>query len=318
MRKCAFAPTMAVRGPGDQVAAFAPGGGAAAVVAAFGGSSRPTQQRRNSGARLTTAPRLDRYRGLRQSERGQTSKEIAVTIGVVVVLVLALTGGYTLLRNGGGTGPSTAQSSATATPVSDAQFAALADTAASQSVLRLSDLPSGWTSEPHSTSPDSKSKLPERCQLLSDDQLPNAVVNKDSDDFKAGALIVSSGVAVYRTAELASNTAQLYIAVALDCKDAMAAAMRTDLADTMSGANTSFSESQSSVPSARVFRATATGQIRGKPTIIRVDLGFVVGGRIISGVTTATVNDDPAAPKIDDLLALLLKRATDADATLPR
>jgi hypothetical protein len=209
------------------------------------------------------------------------------------------------------------RSAASSTPVSDAAFEIAAEQAAEASHLTLGDMPQGWTGKVHTSNPAIEPDLPSRCQLLNADALPNAVLSQDTDDFEGPSNeSVSSGVAVYRTADLASGNMAQLADTETSCSDDVVKAFKESVfsSATFDDLISSFTEVKvPDVTSARLFRFTFSGHISGKPFAGHADVGFIVSGRI----ALALFDGSPSPPRIEDLLTLMSKRATAADASLP-
>jgi hypothetical protein len=205
--------------------------------------------------------------------------------------------------------------------VSDDAFKTVAEQAARISLLTLGDMPPGWTARAHTSDPANKLDLPARCQLLNEDVLPNAVLNKDADDFSgAGVEMAGSGVAIYRTAELAATNMAEFADTETSCADDLAKAVKEAFSTAANSDDIVASVMEvpaSSVASARLFRATFSGHVAGNPVAGHFDVGFVVSGRIASGISLFLRDGTPSPPRIEDLLALMLRRAAAADAALP-
>lgn len=219
-------------------------------------------------------------------------------------------------------GSSKASPTVTATPVSDEAFLAAAEQAARTSLLTLGDMPPGWTATAHTADSASSLYLPAAgCRLLNEDVLPNAVLNKDADDF-AGASneSIGSGVAVYRTAELASTNMSEFAQLEMSCANDLAEAYKGVLTTSAHFDDLTTSAAEVKVPdvaSARVLRIAFSGHLAGVPFAGHGDVGFVVSRRIASGITVFLLDGTPSPPRIEDLLALMLQRAAGADRSLP-
>jgi hypothetical protein len=147
------------------------------------------------------------------------------------------------------------------------------------------------------------------------------VVNKDADDFDgANDESASSGVAVYRTAELASTNMAEYANTEMSCADDLAKAFKASIETAAQFDDLTTSVAEVKIPdvaSARVFRIAFSGHVAGKPFAGHGDVGFIVSGRVASGIVLTLFDGTPSPPRIEDLLALMLKRATAADGGLP-
>ncbi len=212
---------------------------------------------------------------------------------------------------------------ASPTPVSDEAFKAAATTHANAIQITSGDLPAGWTGKPHVKS-DTQLDLSPECAAFNDEDSPNAVVDTDSDDFTdATDRTVSSGVTIYRTAELASQDYAEAVDLLTRCREEFARAAEASIVENAPGATAhvtfdfvpsgelggwtngyKVSISAASANGARTFHSDVTAFVK-------------VDGRIMT--TFEYDGDKPIDADMSGALkALLAKRTADAEGTLPR
>jgi len=211
---------------------------------------------------------------------------------------------------------------ASPTPVSDEAFKAAATTAANAIQITSADLP-GWTGKPYVKS-NTQFDLSPECATFNQETSPNAAVDTYSDDFTDAAdRTVSSGVTIYRTAELASKDSADFTVLLGRCRGEVSGAAEASIVKEAPGAT------------ARVaFDAIAANELGGWTNGYKMSISatsadgartshsdvtvfWKLNGRII--VTFEFDGDKPIdASMRDDLKALLVKRMADAEPTLPR
>ncbi len=240
---------------------------------------------------------------------------IKVAIAVTMLALVAACGGASKSTKPVATNP----------PVSDAAFKTAAATAAKSMQLVASDLPAGWSGKPYEPNTTQLDLSPACTFFNAVDPWTNAVANINSDDFTgpADSEIKSQAVA-YRTAELAQSDSSRANTLVTQCADEIGRALEASIVAGESGATAHVSLTPLVASDLGGWTAgynvslSATSAAGEKTFSVVGAILWKLSGRMIGTLEYSGSDTTPVDSAIVNALkALLVKRLTGADATLP-
>ena len=177
-------------------------------------------------------PREEKYLGLTPAQFNLAFFAVVGTIGLGIAIYFGAFGA--LLGSSGGDGSSsgaTVVETATPSPAGEASPAptVTAEEAANSAVLKLSDMPSGWTKDAPDDDGDDLS-LSADCEILNADYPPGGLADAESADFEGPeGQVVSSSASAFPSEDAAQEALDTFTGALSRCRDEFVSAFESFL-----------------------------------------------------------------------------------------